>query len=260
VTADWMSLPEQFILCRDARHLPPGWSTHTLRNWHLGHHPSLPVTPVWADGAPIGWMLGYAISGEGVLLGFETVTLPAGFGTPDNFERWVFSHGGRFAAVLLSEASSEVYVDPIGSLSVVYCPSLETVASTVTVVPREGDTDELTDLARVVGIPKDSMYPLQYTPRRNVWRLIPNHLLDLRRWHVARHWPKAVIPPADDVTHAADEVIERVRLHLTALLAQRPVLLRLTAGRDSRMLLACARPWINRITTFTAEHEFSDET
>ncbi len=259
---DWMNLPEQFIVCRDGRHVPPGWSTQAIRGWHLGHHPSLPVTVLSAGGAPAGWMLGYAISEAGVLLGSETVALPAAMGddpAPEPFERWVFSHGGRFAAVLLSEGASQVYIDPIGSLSLVYCPSLEAVASTVTVIPREGDTGELTDLVRVVGIPESSMFPLQYTPRKNVWRLVPNHVLDLRQWSATRHWPKTEIPQVDDVTGAVDEVVDRVRLHLKALLAKRPMLLRLTAGLDSRMLLACARPWIDRIKTFTAEHEWSDE-
>ncbi|MDA0660706.1 MAG: asparagine synthase-related protein [Planctomycetota bacterium] len=257
---DWMNLPEQFIVCRDLRHLPEGWMVHAIGDWFLGYHPTLPVATLVVDGQSFGWMLGYAISGDGLLLGSERITVPATVLTDEAmFERWVYQHGGRFVAIFAAGSTPRVYLDPIGSLSVVYCPSLEMAASTVTVVPREGDTDDQTELAQVVGIPRSSMYPLQYTPRKNVWRLIPNHVLYLTQWDSRRHWPKAPIPQVDDMTEAADELISRVRLHIKALMTKYPVLLRLTAGLDSRMLLACARPYLDQIKTFTVEHESNDE-
>jgi hypothetical protein len=178
---------------------------------------------------------------------------------PGDFERWVYEHGGRFMAVLITEAGQRVYLDPVGSLSAVYCPTLECVGSTVTVIPGGGDTGELTDLARLVGIPADTMYPLNLTPRKNVWRLLPNHFLDLRRWEMARHWPKTDAFPTADTEKVASQVVECVHLCMEALVAKRPVLLRLTAGRDSRTLLACARSWVDRMTIYTVEHEPSDE-
>ena len=102
------------------------------------------------------------------------------------------------------------------------------------------------------------MYPLNLTPRKNVWRLLPNHFLDLRQWEAVRHWPKAEILPVGDTDQAVTQVVERVRLHMKALVAKKPVLLRLTAGQDSRVLLACARPLAQHMTFFTAEHEFLD--
>jgi hypothetical protein len=54
-------------------------------------------------------------------------------------------------------------------------------------------------------------------------------------------------------------VVERVRRNILGLTSEWPVLQRLTGGRDSRMLLACARPFADRITFFTAEHERSNQ-
>ena len=36
-----------------------------------------------------------------------------------------------------------------------------------------------------------------------------------------------------------------------AVVATRPVEMALTAGRDSRMLLACSRPWLDQISFYT---------
>jgi hypothetical protein len=265
MTTDWLDLHEQFILCRDSRQIPDGWSSHAIRGWRLGHHPSLPVITLLAhDQVEVGWLLGYAINGKGLLLDSEAVTVPFAKGAevaPGDFERWVYDHGGRFMVVLIAETGQRVYLDPCGSLSAVYCPTLECVASTVTVVPRDGDTGELTDLARLVDIPASfSMYPLHLTPRKNVWRLVPNHFLDLGQWQAVRHWPKKETFLVGDTTKAVNQVVERVRLHMGALVAKTPVLLRLTAGFDSRMLLACARPWVDRMTLYTAEHDPLDTT
>ena len=262
ITMNWLNFPEQFLLCRNTQLIPPGWSMQAIRDWHLGHHPSLPVVRLQTrDHVPIGWLLGYAIDGDGVLLDSETVTVFRGDGVdlvPEDFESWLYELGGRFLAVLLTDSSSRVYLDPCGSLSAVYCSMREMVASTVAVIPYDGDTVELTDLVRLVGIPESSMYPLNLTPRKNVWRLLPNHFLDLRQWEAVRHWPKGEILLVGDTDQAVTQVVERVRLHMKALVAKKPVLLRLTAGQDSRVLLACARPLVKHMTFFTAEHEFLD--
>lgn len=264
MTADWLDLREQFLLCRDSRQIPDGWSRRAIGEWHLGHHPSLPViTLVVPDQIEVGWLLGYAVNGKGVLLDAAAVTVPCARGAelaPGDFERWIYDHGGRFAVVALAAAGQRVYLDPCGSLSAVYCPTLECAGSTVTVIPPDGDTGERVDLAELAGVPAGSMYPLDVTPRKNVWRLLPNHFLDLRRWRMVRHWPRSDALPTTETDEAVSRIVERVHLCIEALAAKTPVLLPLTAGRDSRTLLACARPWIDRMTVYTAELGPSDTT
>lgn len=264
MTTDWLDLHEQFLLCRDSGRIPAGWSRRAIGEWHLGHHTSLPVvTLLTHDRVEIGWLLGYAVNGKGVLLDSNAVTVPCARDAevePGEFEHWVYEHGGRFAVVLLAETGHRVYLDPCGSLSAVYCPTLECAASTVTVIPRDGDTAQSIDLAELLGDPTASMYPLHLTPRENVRRLLPNHFLDLRRWQVVRHWPTSGTFPVTEIDRGVSRIVGRVHLHMEALAANTPVLLPLTAGRDSRTLLACARPWIDRMRVYTAELGPSDVT
>jgi len=206
----------------------------------------------------MGWLLGYAVDDSGVLLkGGQTAMVPSA--ATDELEDWIYLHGGRFAAIVLTSSSARLYLDPCGSLSAVYCAVLECVASTTSLVPRGGDTEEIAEHMSVVGIPGVGMYPLHLTPRKNVLRLLPNHFLDLGTWEAERHWPKTNTFAVRDTADVVASVVDRVRLNIGGLLDGWPVLLRLTAGRDSRMLLACARPLADRITFFTAEHGRSDE-
>lgn len=256
---DRFDLAEQFLLCRDPKQIPQGWPIHSSGKWRLGHHPSLPVVKLLdRNRVPLGWLLGYAVDANGLLLDSQTVTVP--LEGPTDYEGWIYDHGGRYLVVLITATSARVYLDPCGSLSAVYCPVLECVGSTPSMIPRDGDTGELTDLVRLVGIPRDSMFPLSLTPRKNVLRLLPNHFLDLDKWHAIRHWPRTEALPIRDTTEVVDRVVNGVQRNLAGLVAKRPVLLRLTAGLDSRMLLACARPWIESMTMFCAQHEPADET
>src|SRR5438105_14328083 len=115
MTTGWLDLHEQFFLCRDSRHIPDGWSVHAIRDWRLGHHPSLPVvTLLTRDQVRVGWLLGYAINGKGVLLDSETVTVSVGDSAavvPIDIEHWIYDHGGRFIVVLVTETSQRVYLD-----------------------------------------------------------------------------------------------------------------------------------------------------
>ena len=255
------ALLDQFILSRDASDLPAGWPVQQRDGWYLGSHPSLPVVTLTnPEGLPIGCLLGYIISPEGTMLHAGALRLPAEVCTPDAIEPWIYGHGGRFIAALLAPPYSRVYLDPTGSLSAVYCPPLEILAATPTLVPREGDTAELTDLNRVLGFPfRDGMYPVGLTPRKNVWRLLPNHYLDLRRFAAVRHWPRSDFRAGMSPQRLLDRIADRIAQQVGALTRWRPATVGLTAGYDSRTLLACARGHLHRLTFFTAEFGHPDE-
>lgn len=150
------NLAEQFIIGRDARHIPDSWTVNRIGGWYLGRHPSLPlVTIVGDEQLPIGFFLGYVIDSKGEFINSGTITPPLHSGESQTpaLENWIYSHGGRFVAALLTEPHSRIYLDPCGSLSAVYCPPLEIFASTPTLVPQEGDTEDLAELARIMNVP-----------------------------------------------------------------------------------------------------------
>lgn len=207
------------------------------------------------DGDPRGWMLGYPISEAGKLLGDgEVVRIPAANSSSiASTEDFVYSFGGRFAVVVL-DPGPRFYLDPCGSLSAVYCAHQRMVASTPNLIPYDERSRDRVELAQAIGIPyTNGMYPLGLTPRYGVERILPNHYLDLADWKTIRHWPTQPLEPTAPVEEAVTGIATLIKRNLGALISATPACLPLTAGWDSRMLLACAREWARLLECYTVE-------
>lgn len=247
----------QFLLCCRDRPIPPGWAVREQSGWRLAAHPKLPVRELQdASTRPIGWMLGWAISPEG-RLGTGPVQLDVDAASPDAPDRVqdaIYRRGGRFACVLLIGDLQRFYLDPCGSLAAVYGPRQQEVASTPPLIapPDDGDDDRDEELIELMRIGEAAnWYPFGLTPRTSVERVLPNHYLDLRRWRVVRHWPAGEIPVDRTTEQAARNVADVLRRQVAAVADRDPIHLSLTAGRDSRMILACARDRVEQVEFFT---------
>lgn len=245
----------QFILRNGAMPVPEGWAEKRIGTWHLAHHASLPAILLHGvDGSPVGWILGYPIDGNGLLLsdGDERNLPGPSNSTESEVEDFIYGFGGRFLAALVGVSHPRIYLDPCGSLSAVYCPHQEVVTSTHYLISYDEHCGDHVDLARDLGIPDtNAMYPLELTPRHNVFRLLPNHYLDLSTWCVVRHWPKGPIRSEGSVDDLLPAIASSVNRNISAVVLRVPAYLYLTAGMDSRMLLACAKNFADRLVLFT---------
>jgi len=247
--------PGQFVLTRAEVPLPEGWLSEKTGSWILARHPSLPRIRLVDDGGRgVGWFLGFPIDSGGVLLadGSE-VRLPWAPGGFDGaVEAFVYGFGGRFLAAFVEGERKRIYLDPLGSLSFVFCAHQEIVASTPGLIPLDERTGDHVDLARDLGIPHtNAKYPLETTPRKNVERCIPNHYLDLENWTRVRHWPGEPLREEESVGETAVAVAAIVKRQIAAVVSRTPTYLRLTSGGDSRMLLSCSKAVADRLVLFT---------
>ncbi|HYN38944.1 MAG TPA: hypothetical protein VES39_06815, partial [Rhodospirillales bacterium] len=207
------------------------------------------------DDRPLGWLLGYPIDirARRLAIDGEELAVPD-VGSDEAIETFIYAFGGRFLVILLAPGRSRIYLAASGAHSAVYCPRARIVASTPGLVPRNRATGDRVNLARAIGIPfSNAMYPLGLTPRFGIDRLLPNHYLDLVSWRAIRHWPSAPLFPSADVDGAVADIAETVKSSIAAVIAAGPVRLALTAGRDSRMLLACAKDVRDSLEAFTLE-------
>jgi hypothetical protein len=245
----------QFLLGTTEACVPGGWLVERAGSWVLGRHPSLPAIRLLAEKDRFaGWILGYPIDGGGRLIAEgDILRLPGPVDGPESdLETFIYGFGGRFLAALVGAGKPRLYLDPVGSLSVVYCAHQGIVASTPNLVPYDDRTIERVHLARALRIPESSaMYPLGMTPRFNVERLLPNHYLDLSNWKCVRHWPKEPLRSGGSVAEAVSAIAAVTKRNIAGVVARIPTYLRLTAGQDSRMLLACARDVADRLELFT---------
>ena len=173
--------------------------------------------------------------------------------------------GGRWILVANDGAETIVFTDAAGLRSLYYSQSLKTtfcssqpglIAKTLN-LSMDGDalayinSRELDD-QEVYWLPGDaSMY-------REVRALLPNHYLNLRTGETHRFWPDADVKA---LSHQ-EAVTESARLlrGLMASARQRfGLALSLTAGWDSRMMLALSRDMIRDLYCFTLTYPHSED-
>ncbi len=247
----------QFVLAAVDNRAPAGWLSDRIGGWFLARHPRLPAIRLTGAGnRALGWMLGYPISEEGRLLSDgEALCMPAGaVESTAALEAFIYGFGGRFAVALVEAQHPRLYLDPCGSLSAVYCAHQRLVASTPNLIPYDDHSRDRVELARAIAIPHtNGQYPLGLTPRYRVERILPNHFLDLSDWRMVRHWPTQPLGEMESVEGAIAEITAIVKRQIAAVVSAKPTYLCLTAGQDSRMLLACARGLADQLELITAE-------
>lgn len=242
----------QFVLSKSDKRIPDKWEIRKINSWFLSSHKTLPVIELsQANGQAIGWLLGHPITEKAELLNSK-VLLHDNLCSPDQFESWLCSLSGRFACIYLKSETQRIYLDSCGSLAVVYSVDHQSVASTTTLLADlavDGDHQ----LIQALGMPEsDAWYPSGLTPMKSVRRLLPNHYLDLEKWESVRHWPKAGdLNLVTDFQSTVKTVVKCLKKNIVAVSKQFPLQMSLTAGRDSRMLLACSRDVLHRIKFHT---------
>ena len=249
---DYRKFTNQFIFCKKEQYIPSVWSRKEFGEWLLGFHTSLSVIPIQnSQSECLGWLLGYPIDEDGSILKREAVCDQF---TEENltvFENWLYRLGGTFVAIIITRQASRVYLDANGMLPLVYHPESETVASTPTLI---GAAEFDVPLINMIGIPqRDAWYPFGLTSKKGVERLVPSHYLDLVTWNSYRHWPAESIATTQDTTSTIQEIAKVIRITIEAVTKEYSTYMSLTAGGDTRVMLACARGLLDKINFYTTK-------
>ncbi|SFR73853.1 hypothetical protein SAMN04487947_4031 [Halogeometricum rufum] len=244
----------QYYLTRNAvTEVPQGYRCVELDTWNVVCDDSFTVLPVLADGRRIGIVFGTVLDVESRRSGDE-IRLGDDLADPivDAFEDVLRGLLGRYVGLLDADGVHRVYPDSAAALPVVYHKDEPVVAASPLAIPSVSHArDFRADLFEAVRWPLisrgcNTWVPGKLTYYRGVERLLPNHYLDLKRWEAVRYWPRD--GQRDDAANggSADEEIQTVvetLQHLFDRIAsvyRRPAM-PLTAGKDSRLLLAVAR-------------------
>jgi len=252
MVTNYQDFTNQFILCKNQAHIPASWQKRQLGEWFLGYHPSLPVIEIQSHTeARLGWMLGYPIDENRELLSQSVVyEQKVESSTPSQFEMWLYRLGGTFIAIFITPQVSRFYLDAGGALPAVYHPESQTVASATTLIDA-AEPDE--SLVKAMGIPKlSNWYPFGLTSKKSVERLVINHYLDLVSWTSHRHWPTGETETnANDYEAIVQEIAQTIRHNIEGVAKKYPLYLALTAGKDTRLLLACSKDFLDKIIFYT---------
>lgn len=246
----------QFMVSKGA--VPENWNVEILNGWNLATHPDLPVCSIVdSKNAHIGWLLGYGVLDDELHdSGPLTLDDHKGALTDESIEKFVYSFGGRFAAVISKGPVERIYLDPAGTLALVYSVREAAVASTGSLLARFTKESHPLDEWLIDALGPDKFYPAGLTPFQGIQRLLPNHYLDLQRWAPVRHWLNQSMPRVSDIEipRQVEKIASGIRRNIEAVVAKHTTYVGLTAGKDSRMILACSRDLLPRMCAMTFDY------
>ena len=219
--------------------------------------PDLPCAQVTdCTGRPLGCLLGFAIDLNARSLIGESWQVPATCPEDPDALAWQVLHalGGRFLFVLDLPGARRIYTDASAQLPCVFDRERQVAGSTADAILNAQDYEARFDRALYdhLGVDGEGWFAGGPTAHHGLSRVLPGHYLDLETWRCKRAWPRSAPDPARDPALILDALIANVQAQIEALLSgPQKVALALTGGRETRMMLACARPWMAQIDCVT---------
>lgn len=240
---------------RIARDLPGG--IDLPGGWRLETGPDLPVSEISdQSGQVVGRLLGFGIDLSARCLIDGPWQAPATLGQDiDGFARACqLALGGRFLLIIATEAQLRLYPDCSAQVPLVHDAARSIAGSTATALYDEATYEAAFNrtLYDKLGVDGEGWFPSGLTAHKGLDRVLTNHVLDLNAGTITRTWPSNDLSVTDDPEALIDGYIDLIQAQLEAM-AKGPkrVALALTAGLDTRSLLACAKPYLDQIDCLT---------
>lgn len=251
----------QFLMGSRIPAFPPRWTRHSVREGlELVAHPDLPLTRVAVPGREL-ILLGFVLDplsperdDREVLVDVLTRTV-----TFDDVIRAFDAFGGRWAVIHVASDDIHVFHDAAGLRSVyhhtdaegaVWVGSQPTLLARVLSIPEDEETRERLREDGIFEPGVNHFWPGAGSPFLGVHRLLPNHCLSLASGEASRYWPRGPIRSVD-LDEATDRCLTTLRGTVSSAAARYPLALALTAGIDSRLLLAASRDHAAQISCYT---------
>ncbi|MBL8772702.1 MAG: hypothetical protein JNK30_15065 [Phenylobacterium sp.] len=255
------SFDRQFTVARCGVVTPPaGSQTAVLNDLEVVTIGRIPLRRVYAaDGALLGGFLGFPVDYRRGAVIQEDIRLDAPAPSAaqlDAFvEDFVFGHSGSFLFILDQPTARRVYLDADGSLSAVYDAERKVCAATAgLLLDREAyDARFRRELHEFLNVRADGWFPAGLTAHVGISRLMCNHYLDLDEGRTHRHWPTGQIAITDDPDAAIRRINASIVDTVRALHAGGRLTTTLTAGNETRMILAACREIKDQLNFYTVD-------
>jgi hypothetical protein len=167
--------------------------------------------------------------------------------------------GGRWLVIAVDGERAFLFHDALGLRQAFYTDPAETGAIWVTsqaglaaemlsLTPDEQALDYMD--TQTFRRTSQSRFPAAASTFKGLKHLLPNHWLDLNTGGSYRYWPSAPLQ-AWTSEAAADRIVKLLAGQIRAVVARFDTALSITAGFDSRLMLAAARDVVGRVNLVT---------
>lgn len=238
---------QYYVTATSPGSVPDGYRSESVDEWFVVFDDDFDSVPVVADGDRVGHVVGTVLDVRNRLEDGE-IRLSDADSPTEAFQDALSGLAGHFLGLLEAERPS-LYTDPIGGCPVVYDSNEGVAGATPAALPGVDHAARFrADLFDRLNRDRDFIFmPGEHTYYSGVERLLPNHRLDLRTWEATRYWPRDPerMTTYDEPTEVAEFIGATLRdvFEEIASTYENPVA-PLTAGKDSRSMLATARPWL----------------
>ncbi len=235
------------------------WKKHKIGKYYVYAHENLHVIRILdTERKIIGCFIGLLIQVEGdPRIVTEDITLNYSKNKLSHtvIEDFVYSFGGRFIAIVVFNDMHRIYLDAMGSLGLVYSTEHTVAASTTSLLNlvKKLAFDKRADSSKPPKLSVNQYYPAGETSDKNIKRCIPNHYLDLKTFQSRRHYPNSSLERVNDdrIPQKISTIADYIEASIMALVNDGHVYCTLTAGKESRSILACTRTAKDKIKYFT---------
>ncbi|TNE35521.1 MAG: hypothetical protein EP348_08740 [Alphaproteobacteria bacterium] len=244
-----LPLPKQFLIAKTLPAELDNWKSYSLLDWSIAASDELPVISINSADAPVhGFLLGWVIRHGALLTDGTHLEL----GNPLDPE-FLDSLCGRYILLIARNGQTFARTDAGALLPLVYSARFKAAGSTPTALgilqPLAPDT-EIQECFRIGE--RFGWLAFGLTPYKDIMRLLPNHELSLETGQVRRFWPEtaeeiAPLLPRGRVPQAKTHLIaDRVAENAEAVIKAGRGIVHLTAGYDSRMVVAATAKYRNQ--------------
>jgi len=266
----WMSpYHNQFVLGPRFDDGMQGWEE--VRLWDkfvLSAHPSLSIHTAGNNAFAV-CLIGYILDPERPDAGsddiLQSIVENAAHGR-DVFDT-IETFGGRWVLIVHDAGAIKLLHDAAGLRQVYY--SIDTLQGAVWCASQPGHIARIQDLEMdpeavqfiqyFKNREKEYWWPGQGSPYPSIHRLLPNHYLDLNNGEAVRFWPKKRREPCR-IEKAIDIISKELTGMIQSAASRFDLAMGMSAGWDSRLMLAASRPVADRIRYYTINKTEFDKT
>jgi hypothetical protein len=266
-----LSYRRQFYLGADYVDAAPTWARREIAGkYRLCAHPDLPVTHVETGGKSIT-LLGYILDPDDPAASDAKIVerLCSAFDESADVPPLTSRFGGRWVIIAHDGRQTLLFHDAAGLRQVYYSHVAARDGGGVVCASQPGliaevlglaPSPEALDYVRSRGDHDSEVYwmPGDTSPYGGVRALLPNHLLRLEDGAPSRYWPTG---PIERVPYARglDETARLLRGLMDSARRRYPLAIAMTAGWDSRLMLALSREAAKSVYFYTLTYPHSSD-
>lgn len=251
----------QFAMGRELPDSLAGWARHPVHHdLQLAVHPELSCVRVDRNDTSV-LLVGYVLDPRHPGRDDRTIIEHVMDGAPtfEDVLRAFDPLSGRWMAIHRAGDDIRLFHDAAGLRMVHYahgpgtttsCASTPSLLAQFTGLPADVEQHEELDRAGIFARGTHHFWPGDGAPYIGMHRLLPNHFLDLRTGAPHRFWPHTPLPEQEP-SAAVAPCTASLEGTISAALARYPLSLALTAGLDSRLLLAASRQHVEELSFHT---------